>query len=418
MDRILLATGDKPEIVIETVGGDLRLTGWERGEFLAEANQDRSLYAEAGEERLTFRADADCSLHVPRQATLRIKHVGGDARLKALDGEAVVDFVGGDVELRQTGAARLGQVGGDVRARKVRSALILSNVGGDVSARGVAGGFVAENIGGDLFLRDVGAAARAGQVGGDIGLNLVFAPGEGYEFRSRGDIRCRIRSGLNARLTLQSGGDIEVEVPGAIVEGDSNQRVVTLGAGAARVSLQAGGDVTLTDISADPEAMGEFGEEFGVMAEEFASQIESQIESQVESQMADFEQQMADFERQLEEKLGSLDSLRGKRINAEEIAARARRAAERDSRKAEAAQRRAERDAERAKRHAAHTGHAKQVFGFTFGAPRSPVSPKPPSPPVEPVTDEERMTILRMLEQGKISVAEAEKLLSALEGQG
>jgi len=59
MDRILLATGDKPEIVIETVGGDLRLTGWERGEFLAEANQDRSLYAEAGEERLTFRADAE-----------------------------------------------------------------------------------------------------------------------------------------------------------------------------------------------------------------------------------------------------------------------------------------------------------------------------------------------------------------------
>jgi hypothetical protein len=39
-------------------------------------------------------------------------------------------------------------------------------------------------------------------------------------------------------------------------------------------------------------------------------------------------------------------------------------------------------------------------------------------PPVEPVSDDERMTILRMVEQGKISVTDAEKLLSALEGKG
>jgi hypothetical protein len=34
------------------------------------------------------------------------------------------------------------------------------------------------------------------------------------------------------------------------------------------------------------------------------------------------------------------------------------------------------------------------------------------------VSDEERMSILRMLEQGKINVAQAEKLLAALEGKG
>jgi hypothetical protein len=38
-------------------------------------------------------------------------------------------------------------------------------------------------------------------------------------------------------------------------------------------------------------------------------------------------------------------------------------------------------------------------------------------PPAEPVSDEERMLILRMLEQGKISVADAEQLLAALEGK-
>ena len=40
----------------------------------------------------------------------------------------------------------------------------------------------------------------------------------------------------------------------------------------------------------------------------------------------------------------------------------------------------------------------------------------PPAPPVDPVTDVERMTILKMLQDKKITSEDAEKLLSALEG--
>jgi hypothetical protein len=46
-----------------------------------------------------------------------------------------------------------------------------------------------------------------------------------------------------------------------------------------------------------------------------------------------------------------------------------------------------------------------------------PVPPRPPQPkaPSGP-TDQERMQILRMLEEGKISVEQAEQLLAALGG--
>ena len=40
----------------------------------------------------------------------------------------------------------------------------------------------------------------------------------------------------------------------------------------------------------------------------------------------------------------------------------------------------------------------------------------PKAPKSDPVSDEERMTILRMLSEKKITSEEAEKLLSALEG--
>ena len=52
-----------------------------------------------------------------------------------------------------------------------------------------------------------------------------------------------------------------------------------------------------------------------------------------------------------------------------------------------------------------------------WGAPTPPVPPIPPTPPSEPVSEEERMMILRMLEQKKIGLDDAEKLLSALEGK-
>jgi len=48
--------------------------------------------------------------------------------------------------------------------------------------------------------------------------------------------------------------------------------------------------------------------------------------------------------------------------------------------------------------------------------PATPAPPKPPAPSKQEVTEEERLLILRMLEQKKISLEEADLLLSVLEG--
>ena len=71
----------------------------------------------------------------------------------------------------------------------------------------------------------------------------------------------------------------------------------------------------------------------------------------------------------------------------------------------------AEGRAERAKR--------KRSFTLSFGGGSGTRSSRAAAPaePREPVTDDERLLILRMLETKQISVEEAEKLLSALEGR-
>jgi ElaB/YqjD/DUF883 family membrane-anchored ribosome-binding protein len=85
-----------------------------------------------------------------------------------------------------------------------------------------------------------------------------------------------------------------------------------------------------------------------------------------------------------------------------------RRAQEKMGRKLEAVRQRAERKARAAERAARDRRRRPE-----------PVEPASPAPRVatEPVSEEERLMILRMLEQGKITPAEADELLSAMEGE-
>ena len=80
----------------------------------------------------------------------------------------------------------------------------------------------------------------------------------------------------------------------------------------------------------------------------------------------------------------------------------------------EEAARRAERHAERhAGRFARHGKHA-GPWNWDFG-PKG--VPNPPPPPSEPVSEDERMAILKMLAEKKITAEQAEQLLTALEGK-
>jgi hypothetical protein len=145
--------------------------------------------------------------------------------------------------------------------------------------------------------------------------------------------------------------------------------------------------------------------------------------------MPDFEAKMAerlkDIEHHMEHNFahGQAEAIAAKaRRAAEKIERVAERSAERARRRAESTARQAEREAERARRQAEHSARrqseqARNVRNAWNFAPRPHVPPVPPVPPAEAVTDEERMVILRMVEQGKISVADAEKLLAALENR-
>jgi hypothetical protein len=444
MENIVWETSPNPIVEISNIGGDLRLTGWDQSQFVVEADDEDSVIFDHDGDRLKLQANTDCTIRLPQGAQVSVRTVGGDAKILKLSEQILaIGNVGGDLTLRQIASANIGVVGGDLKIKHVQGDLQVGHVGGDLEAREVEGAFKSGNVGGDLYLVEVGGAIQA-ITGGDVTLSVDFKPEQDYSLQSGGDFTCRVGPEASVRLALTAGGDINLDVPVAQVVGSANRKTVTLGAGAAAANLRAGGDLNLSGLAFDAEAMGDFdekfGEDFANMADQFAAQIGSQIESQIEAQMADFEKQMA-------ERMAGL-TLGANPIDAAKIAATARQAAERVQRagrqQAEAARRQAEKEAERAQRIAeaaqrraeainrkVREEHGRRGWPFRAEPPRQPSPPRPPMPPrattparpfgpaasVDPVSDEERMLILRMVEQGKISVADAEKLLAALENK-
>jgi len=181
------------------------------------------------------------------------------------------------------------------------------------------------------------------------------------------------------------------------------------------MKLSAGGAIYLYALEGWEGGASE--EEFKNLPEDFGEQIAEQVEAQIEAQMEIMNQQLNEqFERLSatisRSELSSEEIERimeQARIKSEEASLRAqekmRRAQVILERKLEAAQRKRE------LRERAASQRGRKRGAWTAGVV-TPISPE-----IGPVSEEERLMILRMLEQKKITAEEAEQLLSALEGQ-
>ena len=375
MERKTLDVGGKLTLLIKDVPGDLRLTGWQEPQIKAKTNGHTLELLEEGE-TVTLTCDNDLIISVPEDAEIEIEQVAGDASLRVLAGGLIVKQVGGDLALRNVGAVSLDRVGGDMVLRHASGALRVEQIGGDASVRDINGDVSLEQVNSDLHVRNLQANFRA-NVGGDVIANLEPQDGAAYNLQADGDILLRLPADVDATLSLSAGGELNVNLPG--VEKDT-EPPFTLGSGDSLMNISAGSDLLITSHASEWADFADFdislpfiGADFPGLSDDFAEKISLHAE---------------DLARKAEE--------------------RARKVEEKFMRKSEKYIRDAERQAARAARNAErHIRFGKHPF--------PPRSPRRPTPPDEPVSEEERMLILKMLEEKKISAAEAEKLLAAME---
>jgi hypothetical protein len=363
-----ISAGRTPKIVIEFIEGDLSLVGWEGEDVLLKGDDDLLQFNQNGE-TINVSCDDDLSLRVPKAASIFVRKIGGDASIRGVMGGIEVQEIEGDLSIRDMDSAAIGTIHSDFSLRGAKGHLSVKSALGDISIREVDGNISLESVADDLALRDVHGNVSA-NVAGDVVLYLNPQVGNAYSVHAGDDILLVMPPKANATLTLNADS-IDVEWKGIKNDEDATNRVITLGDGSAVVTLIAGGDIRVSNQSNAGETAEDFGNFAGIGMDwsGFGERISRQVDQAT-------------------------------RRAAKQADEAARRAAETHRRFEEGVERR-----------------VKAKMNVGVGRWNWDLSPKGvPMPPKPQVTDEERMTILKMLQEKKITAEDADKLLSALEG--
>lgn len=418
MDRQVFNTSLAPDIFIGEITGDLLVKGWNLPQVSLEAAKD-SLQVLEGHDELRVSCSGDCEIRLPQAANLEIQIVQGDARLKLFDEILRVGTVNGSLDLREAAGLEAERIYGDFKARSISGDITVQKVLGDLEIRRLEGSCKIASIQGDAAL--LGSCGDlALQAGGDVRLNLSSLSGSAYTLQAGGDVTCLLPalSGLNLHLSSQAKS-IQVHLADFNQDLDQEAFSYQIGDGGISLSIQAGGDIRLSASEAawqgETLQMGEYGE-----------QIARQVESQIGQQMQEVSNRLKD---QMECLSKDLNRVGMTPADAQQIVDQAMRLSERETARAEEKIRRAQEKLERKfeeaqrkveqKARSSERGgwtQSRRSWGRTWASPPQP--PQPPQPPAVPpgASEEERLLILRMLEQKKITIDEAETLLQALEG--
>lgn len=361
----IISAGKTPKIKIDAIDGDLSVVGWDGEDILIKTDEDELTLQHNGEE-VRFSSTDDVSLRIPKNASLSIQRIGGDMALRGVMGNVEIKEIDNDLSMRDVDSVAIDTIKADFSLRSAKGNLYVKSVGGDVSVRDVDGNITLDSVADDLALRGARGNVKV-NVGEDVVVYLEPKADGAYSITAGDDILLVLKPNANVTLSMQ-GDEIDVDWPDIENQDDITERVLVLGDGSAKISLNAGGDIRVTNNADAGNSAEEFGNFAGMNFDwsGFGERISRQV-AQATSQAA---------------------------------------------RRAEEAARRVERHAERQARR--WKGNVKVGrWNWEMGPKGVPI---PPTPPAEPVAEEERMAILKMLAEKKITAEQAEQLLSALEG--
>lgn len=359
---------------------DMQLVGMTETGTAVEVRSD-DLAIDELPDRIVLHSRRDLEITAPADTRAHIVRVGGDAAVRQWTGELVIDSVGGDLIIKQAGEVSIQNVGGDCTILDASGPVQVENVGSDFSGSGLAADVTVRHVGSDFRL--TGATGNVtSSAGSDIRLSMAELSAQSVVLRAGSDVRVVLPPNPDVSVRVTSGGHtIKVHI------GDTPERLhqgvyeAVFGSGTARLEITAGSDVSLSDGS------GENGE-----ARAGRGPWEDRIIQKAERGLRRAEQQLARAER-----LAARSSLHG-----------------------QDAVRRAQERVKAALQRLEDRRQGRPIERDFSGIAAEPVGGYPSEPPTGQAlggaTEEERMLILQMVQDKKITVEEADQLLSVLEG--
>ena len=379
--------------------GNLKIYGKETDQIVARSKNDETLNLVLFENAVEVTTMQNCDLEIPKglpvivekalgsvhafnleglfssekilgnlvldgAASIQVEKVGGNCAVRNIKDLAQIEKVGGQVIAENISKLQIEKMGGSCKIKSIHDRLSISKIGGSFDGENLTGQLEVLRVGGD-FTCDQCNFGLSLKAGGDIKLRLTGSASS-TSLLAGGDVHVYVDPNLtDITLTLLPGGDAELKVGTEHQRSENSPLEVILGNGEAKLETNGGGDVSVSDAEWTPmPGLGDLQHYF--------------------------EEKEFDFNQVVHENVQRATSMAEKRIVE--------------------AQKRLEQIGKR----------LEDEFGDFHIPPKPPIPPIPPFPGVTPkqkkgVSDEERLLILQMLQDKKITVDEAERLFKTME---
>jgi len=360
--------GQAPQVVIRAEN-NLSIRGGDPGEILAIVEDLRNLSAVESDGEININCECDCTLRIPTDANVVIDRVDGSVVINDFLGGLRIDIVHGNLTMNRVGDVECKSIDGNCRVAN-GGKLLVQGVGGNLSGSALSGQLCALGVGGNIKMAAV-SSAQTLKAGGNIRIGLLE---------------------INNEIHIAAGGNVRLYLP------PKAGYVLYAACGSQKITLRSGEETQRILGRASDMKVGEGGPRLKIAAGGSISLLDSEYkEGDNEEINVDFEMNMMNerIQKRIEEKI------------------------RRAEKRTEAAQRRAEERIQESMRNVGRSGPGRSVTIGGFTEQRAGAAQKKADAAGESgrVTDAERLIILNMLSEKKITAEEAERLFKALEGK-
>jgi len=394
------------KLEVTSTGGSLVLTGWNRDEIQIKDHSDQnSIKKTKTAVKISFPGDS--IINIPHDLPVVIKSIGRDALIKGISTELKISSIGRDLVISDCGQSTINSVGGDTFARRIQGDLVIKNVGNDCLVDNIQGQVSIQQVGNDIQIDKVAGGIEA-QAAGDGQVNVSPVPWQAYRVEVVGNLSVGLPDDCNAELSLQSdAGDITIKYGDLDVNIGEFESSQMLGEGGPSVILSAGGKVFISSDKYSWFSGFQIDtDEFESLAADFSSQTAEQIKNHLSHLEIDLQESLSGLSNSLDSIGLSEKNLKEIKTQLEETGRQAVQKAEIAAIKAKA---KVEKNIAKAQRKARKMRRKSSEFDLNQFLVNQVEKPS--------VTEKERLMILEMLQEKKISLEEADELLKALDGK-
>lgn len=220
----------------------LDVEGWEKSDIWIETDlnvqrirrEDDGIY-------LLFVDDA--TVRIPEQAHLVIQKANGNARVRKVIGAVEIHSVSGNLAVQDVGDVEISRVSGSCLVQNVDGALVVHGVGGNLKGKDCFGSVNADRISAGVELLSLHAGAEIRAMG-DIHLGFLSENFDPVRLRTAASIYLNLPFELDAEMKVKSNAHLTELVIGERQEKIHHRKhVLLVGEGRRKFELEAGGKV-------------------------------------------------------------------------------------------------------------------------------------------------------------------------------